>query len=202
MRRVSLWPLLLLAVLAGWWLLSRPSGVAAASTIDPTADPIQQATDRTPFRVEKYRLTPRASYDISAVVGGVARYWLDPFASLAPVDAVLTWGELPEPPYLGRVNYDQMSRFYFWSTRAADLDLRYIATHSANVHLLPATANLRRALTGLDAGDRVRLRGLLVDVDRDDGAWLRTSTVRTDTGAGACEVFWVEQAQVDDTVYR
>ena len=202
MKRVTVWPVLLLALVGGWWLLTRPSGEAAAERIDPSAEPLQEATDRAPFRVRDYRLTPRAEYDISAVVGGTARYRFDPFAAVAPVDAVLTWGALPEAPYSGRVSYDQMTRFYFWSTRAGDLDLRYIATHSANVHLLPATNNLRRALLGLDAGDQVRLRGLLVDVDRDDGVWMRTSTVRTDTGAGACEVFWVERAQIGGTDYR
>jgi len=202
MKPVNVWPVVVLVLLGGWWLVTRPSGVAASERIDPSAEPLQEATDREAFQVDDYRITPKAEYDISAVVGGAARYRFGPFAAVAPVDAVLTWGTLPERPYRGRVSYDQMSRFYFWSTRASDLDLRYIATHSANVHLLPATTNLRRALVGLDPGDRVHLHGLLVDVDRNDGGWMRTSTVRTDTGAGACEVFWVERAQIGDTVYR
>jgi hypothetical protein len=31
-----------------------------------------------------------------------------------------------------------------------------------------------------------------VDGKRDDGAWIKTSLVRTDTGAGACEVLLVQ----------
>jgi hypothetical protein len=42
----------------------------------------------------------------------------------------------------------------------------------------------------------VHLRGTLVDATRDDGAWLRTSLTRTDTGAGACEVMLVESFEV------
>jgi len=202
MARYNAWIIFAVVIFGGWWVMSRPSGEPSSEIVDPALDPVQAETDREPFRVGESRITPRASYDISAEIASVERYHFDGFASVAPVDAVLTWGKMPEPPYAERVSYDQMGRFYFWHTRASDLDLGYIASHSANVHLVPATDNLRRALVGLDAGDRVRLRGLLVDIDWDDGHWVRTSTVRTDTGPGACEVFWVEEAQVDDSVYR
>lgn len=202
MARYNAWIIFAFVIVGGWWVMSRPSGEPTSEIVDPAVDPAQTETDREPFRVGESRITPRASYDISAEIASVERYRFDGFASVSPVDAVLTWGGMPEPPYADRVSYDQMGRFYFWHTRASDLDLKYIESHSANVHLIPATDNLRRALVGLDAGDRVRLRGLLVDIDWDDGHWVRTSTVRTDTGPGACEVFWVEEAQVDDSVYR
>jgi hypothetical protein len=35
------------------------------------------------------------------------------------------------------------------------------------------------------------LSGELVDAVRADGHWIKTSMVRTDTGAGACEVLLV-----------
>jgi hypothetical protein len=37
---------------------------------------------------------------------------------------------------------------------------------------------------------------MLVDAARDDGAGLRTSLTRTDSGAGACEVMLVETVEV------
>jgi hypothetical protein len=36
----------------------------------------------------------------------------------------------------------------------------------------------------------------LVDGKRDDGAWIKSSMVRTDTGAGACEVLLVQDLSV------
>lgn len=201
-QRVSIWPVLGGVLILGWMGMSWPSGIPAREPFDLTGQPVQRSTAREPFRIDGFRLLPRAEYDIAARVVGVARYRFDPWASLAPVDAVLTWGALTAPPYEGRVSYDQIGRYYFWSTRARDLDLHVIRTRSANVHLVPATDNLHRLLVRLDPGDRVRLRGLLVDAVGDDGMQLRTSITRRDTGPGACEVLWVEEARVGDTLYR
>ena len=197
---------LLLAVVAGARLLDRPLGEPSAEPIPWSREPVQAETDRPPFRHEAgdrgFTLTPRAAYDVSAVVAGVSRYRFDDMADLAPVDAVLTWGELPEPPYAGRVRYDQVARFYLWSTRARDLSLRYIEHHSANVHLVPANANVRRALVRLGEGDTVRLRGLLVDAVEPGGGRWKTSVTRRDTGAGACELLWVEEVRTGGLRYR
>lgn len=201
-QRVSIWPVLGGVLVLGWVGMSRPSGIPAGEPLDPTGEPVQETTVREPFRAEGFRLFPRAEYDIAARVAGVARYRFDRWAPLAPVDAVLAWGALTGPPYQGRVSYDQIGRYYFWSTRARNLDLHTIRTRSANVHLAPATDNLHRLLVRLDPGDRVRFRGLLVDAIADDGAQLRTSVTRSDTGPGACELLWVEEARVGDTLYR
>jgi hypothetical protein len=37
------------------------------------------------------------------------------------------------------------------------------------------------------------LSGELVDAVRNDGMWIKTSLVRTDTGPGACEVILVDE---------
>jgi len=200
------WLALAGVVFVGVQLLGRPHGSPAPGPVDWRPDPAQGETDRSPFHRRagrrEFELTPRAEMEVAAVVAGTERYRFDELAPLAPVDAVLTWGDLPEPPYEGRVSYDQMARFYLWSTRARDLNLRYIETHSANFHLLPANENVRRALVRLDEGDEARLHGLLVDVHDDTGRWWKTSLTRNDTGAGACEIVWVEEVQVGDEVFR
>jgi hypothetical protein len=70
------------------------------------------------------------------------------------------------------------------------------------MHMIPADANIRRALLSAGHGDWVRLRGLLVDAAGPDGFTWSTSTSRLDSGPGACELVWVEEAQVGDRVYR
>lgn len=192
--------------LAGCGLALPASSVPAAAAIDWQSEPIQLQTRRAPFvrltRRGEVRVRPRAGFDISAVVAAAEPYSFDGGAFLSPVDLVLTWGELPREPYRGRVSYYQLSRYYFWRCRDARLDGRYIAAHSANMHLIPSTSNLARALAHVGDGDLVRLRGLLVDVEADDGFRWQTSLSREDTGPGACELVWVEELQRGRRLYR
>lgn len=180
------------------------SSVPAEGAVDWHAEPLQSGTRRTPFlwpeAGEGVLIRPRAAFDIAAVVAAAEPYSIDAGAFLAPVDLVMTWGRLPEEPYASRVSYSQMTRYYFWRTRDSSLDLRYIATHSANMHMIPADRNLRRALAHVGAGDRVRIRGLLVDVEAPRFRW-QTSLSREDTGPGACELVWVEEVQRGDRLY-
>lgn len=198
--------LLLGAVLAGYCGLQRAQGMPAGRAIDYSAEPVQEEVDREPFQVETGKGTvtirPRATFDISAVVAAAESYRFDGSAFLSPVDLVLTWGDLPDEPYKGLVTYSQTGRFYFWRTPSNSLDLRYIESHSANMHMIPATPNLKKALRGVDDGDLVRIKGLLVEASTADGFTWGTSMRRTDTGPGACELIWVEELQVGRKVYR
>lgn len=202
----KLWIALPVVLLVGSSFLSRPLGMPAPRPIDWKAEPVQEATDRQPFPFETSKgtvtLHPQARFEVSAVVAGTERYRLDGGSFLCPLDLALIWGNLPEEPYADAVTYGQMTRYYFWRTESSDLDLGYIQSHSSNMHLIPATENLRRALFSIDEGDSVRLSGLLVDAGREDGFTWKSSTSRQDEGPGACELVWVEEAQVEGKVYR
>ncbi len=204
MKKIGL--LLLGAVLAGYCGLQRVQGMPAEGAIDVTAEPVQEETGRAAFDVETakgmVKLQPRAAFDVSAVVAAAESYRFDAVSFLSPVDLVLTWGQLPDEPYEGQVTYSQAARFYFWRTPSNTLDLRYIESHSANMHMIPATPNLRKALRAVDDGDLVRIKGLLVNASTAEGFTWGTSMNRTDTGPGACELIWVEELQVGRKVYR
>ena len=191
--------------LAGCGFALPASSVPAGEAVDWRGEPMQGATWRTPFawptRHGEVQVRPRAAFDISAVVAAAEPYSFDDSAFLSPVDLVMTWGRLPEEPYRSRVSYYQITRYYFWRTRDPSLDLHYIVTHSANMHIIPATHNLARALAHVGGGDRLRLRGLLVDVEGSGFRW-QTSMTRDDTGPGACELVWVEEMQRGRRLYR
>jgi hypothetical protein len=55
---------------------------------------------------------------------------------------------------------------------------------------------IAKQLARLRPGEVVTLSGELVDGVRDDGMWIKTSLVRDDTGAGACEVLLVSDVAV------
>lgn len=65
--------------------------------------------------------------------------------------------------------------------------------------MIPARKDIARSLKKLRQGDIITLRGYLVDVDHDSGWYWRTSTSRTDTGSGACEIVYVESLLVESS---
>jgi hypothetical protein len=187
-------------------LAGRPNGAPAGAPPDSTREPLQEPTTRPPFELEtrggRVTVTPRAEYDIAAVVLGVEPYWLDATAFLSPFDFALAWGEVADPELYGKLDVDQSWRFYFWRTDDPAVDVGSVIRHSANTHLIPGSAGVRRALADVSAGDAVRLVGALVDVRSDRGLTWNTSLVRTDHGDGGCEILWVDSIQIGDRLYR
>jgi hypothetical protein len=202
----KVWLTLLAVGVLGYCALTRPRASGSGDPVDWSREPVQGATDRPAFEVDTRKgaltLEPRAAFDISARVAADERYRADDGAFLVPVDLVMTWGKLPEEPYKSKVSYGQMARYYFWRAPAADLDLHYVASHSANMHMIPADDNVRRALLAVGGGDLVRVQGLLVNAKRADGFYWNSSLTREDTGPGACELVWVEEIQIGRKVYR
>jgi hypothetical protein len=142
----------------------------------------------------EYSLTPRAEFAIEARVLAVERYRWDGGADLAPVDLALGWGPMSDSAMLRRLEVTQGARFYTLYPQDDGVDLTLALRHSANMHLIPASATVRRTLESARAGQVVSLRGQLVDAARSDGFTWRTSLSREDTGAGACELLYVESA--------
>jgi hypothetical protein len=56
---------------------------------------------------------------------------------------------------------------------------------------VPSNSAVAAALDAVNAGDRIRIDGWLVQIDSSDGWRWRSSLTREDSGAGACEVIYV-----------
>src|SRR5437763_5269723 len=119
------WLTRLAVVVAGYYAFSRARAMGSGEPIACSGDPIQASIDKRPFEIEtrkgKVTLDPRASFDVAAVVTGDEHYRFDDGAFLVPVDLVMTWGKLPEEPFRSKVSYGQITRYYFWRTKASDL---------------------------------------------------------------------------------
>jgi hypothetical protein len=178
------------------WYIGRP--VHPPDGILAPAEPVQTDVEAMPtYRVGRWNLTPRASYRITARVLGVERYHFDFLAALVPEDLALGWGPMSDGRTLKDMEISQSNRFYFWKAPMGFPVARdVIISHSANTHVIPENSAVARGLARLRPGQVVTLTGLLVNARRDDGAWLNTSLVRTDTGAGACEVMLVQDVDV------
>jgi len=190
--------LLIGAVIYGSWTryaerpVHPPDGELAAA--EPRQSEVEASQALT---IGRWTLTPRAHYDITARVLGREPYNFDTLADLMPEDLALGWGPMSDNRVLEHVEISQSGRFYFWKLpQSAGLDPQSIATHSANTHVIPNDGVVARQLAALRVGQVVHLQGDLVDGTREDGRWIKTSLVRTDTGAGACEVLLVRSVEV------
>jgi hypothetical protein len=167
-----------------------------------TTEPQQlEVEQRAPFRIERsgatWELVPRAEYRIQAKLLSVRRYRSGWQSDLAPCDLAIGWGELIERGLDREVDWSQSDRWYHWSYgRGFAENNRFVAQHSANVHVIPANELVAEQLCDLSAGDAVALEGLLVDARGGSAQaprWWHTSLSRTDRGDGSCELMWVER---------
>jgi hypothetical protein len=160
-------------------------------------DPQQTDAEGAPVSVHgRWRLTPRARYDITARILGREDYHFDLLADLIPEDLALGWGPMSDNKVLGGFEITQAARFYSWTPRhELPIPRQAVIEHSANTHVIPADEGVAHQLKRLRVGQVVHLTGLLVSGMRDDGAYFSTSLTRSDTGPGSCEVVLVEQVE-------
>jgi hypothetical protein len=200
-RRLALAALLLVAGCRDW-----------RSRVDPAlaaAEPEQVLlSDEPPISFEakghQVTLTPRAAYRITGYAVDTSRALLDEWDFVLPMDVALAWGPVADPEVLRHMKFHLSGRYVSWwyEGGAAGPGQAAIQAHLANHHLVPASDEVAREMKRIRTGDRVTLRGKLVDVTIRDRSGRtafqsRTSLSRDDTGSGACEQMWVEAVEVD-----
>jgi hypothetical protein len=143
----------------------------------------------------EFTIHPVALFEIEARVLGRRDYRSGVEARISPMDLALGWGPMADPAVLEHISISQSNRYYRWTTRQPPIPLRTIETHSANMHLIPASPAVADSMASVRERQTVRIQGYLVNVERDDGWRWRTSLTRSDTGAGACEIVLVQRIE-------
>ncbi len=176
-------------------VVEAPTGFAAGVSIDN--EPLQQdfATHPT-LQVDEYEFTLVADFQLEARVLGRRDYRRGAEARLSPIDLALGWGPMARDEIIDQISIRQRGRFYFWRVESYPIEHAAIVRNSANMHMIPASPEVFAELKRAERDRHVRLRGFLVNVERPNGWHWRTSTTRTDSGAGACEVVLVTAVQV------
>ena len=198
------WLLLVIAALAAWFAWRAPgdsirdNGYAdVACTLPPAYEdasaPLQSDADgMDPFRLGRGEVTPLAGFSLEARVLSRKDYAGDDEAEFSPTDLALGWGPMAVAGMGERLAVTQRARWYHYRWPGAPpLPPAQIATHSANMHLIPADATVAATLARVRAGDTVQMEGWLVRIERDDGWQWRSSLRRDDTGQGSCELVYV-----------
>ena len=186
-------------IYGGWhqyykWPLHHPPGVLVKEApqqtlIAPNERPI-------PFSDGVYQ--PLADYKIRGRVLSIESYYIDRFARIAPYDLALGWGNMSDSQVIDQLSIHQAGRFYFYSWEAVPpIPVAEIQESSSNIHLIPAGKWILQKIRKLRTGSLVELTGKLVRADFRNGAEMKSSLSRKDTGAGACEVLYVEDLKIE-----
>jgi hypothetical protein len=171
----------------------QPPGVLA-----PDAPQQVNLDDGATLRRDDISLATRAHIELTARVLSREDYAWDAEAVLSPTDLALGWGRMSDSAVLAGIDISQSGRFYYWRTQAWPIPRREIEQSSANMHMIPADAGVRGALKRVRKGQLVHIEGFLVDASRAGGWRWNTSLTRGDTGAGACELVYVESLEIVD----
>jgi hypothetical protein len=142
-------------------------------------------------------LTTRAHVDLTARVLSRADYSWGAAGKLIPEDLALGWGRMSDSAVLADIAITQSDRFYYWRVQHFPIPRREIETSSANMHMIPADPVVLHQLRHVRPGELVHIQGFLVDASRPDGWHWNTSLTREDTGAGACELVYVESLDIN-----
>ena len=206
------WLVLVLVFLLAtlWWLAHLGSASHAATTTAASAgaadttcsvlqapagldDALQTGQVGPAFRAGDATMTPLAGFSVSARVLSREEYHFGRESDYSPLDLALGWGPMSAPGLAERLSVTQGNRWfrYSWGREGPPMPPADIATHSANMHMVPADAAVARELDGVAAGQMVRIDGWLLRIDGDDGWHWQSSLSRVDTGEGACELVLV-----------
>ena len=190
--------ILLLIVGVGSEFYNRSDEISLGPGVTVTEVPKQENIDSSiSYTNDDYTITAIAKFRIKAKVLSKENYYIDREADLSPVDLALGWGNMSDERVLENIEISQSGRFYRWQVDAFPIPRREIETHSANMHLIPASDTVKSVLDKIRKGDIIEISGSLVNVmsNSDDWHW-ESSKTRTDTGKGACELIWVESAHI------
>jgi len=150
------------------------------------------------------------AYDIEALVLHTMDYaQTDIGGKLAPRDLALAWGSVAAYNKTIDFHWGQTNRWYHWHvdsfSEIAPVSLpgvdpeTSVSLQSANTHVIAADSSIKRTIGRIRRGDHIHLKGYLVRISGSSGtktfSW-NSSTTRTDTGGGSCEVFYVTSAQI------
>jgi hypothetical protein len=148
------------------------------------------------WKIGNREIVPLAAYSLTARVLGKEQYRFDDVADISPIDLALGWGPMSDQSILDKLDISQGDRWFFLHPKTCSVPVSALMQCSCNMHMVPADDSIKRRLKGLRVGEIIDLSGYLVGV-REGGRWIWvTSLTNTQTGAGACKVFWVERLTI------
>ena len=174
-----------------WRAIPRPPGILAP------AEPVQGSIGKIALgTLHGFTIEGLATYDLTARVLRTKHYHSGAASKLVPFDVAVAWGPMSDQTVLDQLRITQGNRFFFYRWRnAPPLPAAQMVNHAANMHVISANSNVAWVVRWLRPGELVKMSGYLVNVRGPRGFHWNSSLTRTDSGSGACELFYVQSAE-------
>lgn len=198
----------LLLLLGALWMkneLPEPQALQA----ELLEEPAQTTVSRQPIAVTvggiDYSVQPLHKYDLYGMVVSIhdANTWWDYLHKewndkLNVTDLCVVWGENVRSGAYQEISFSSGQFTCNYKTSSDEAWAAFDTSAISNNHLLAADPALAGKMRDIRIGDQIHLRGYLAEYSHNHGfAFKRgTSTVRTDSGNGACETVYVEDFEV------
>lgn len=169
---------------------------------EPRQTPARLAAFDVPFNDVVYRVEPEFRYDITGMVVSYRHHdnnsRMHRLANdhLNMLDVCVVWGNNTTGAELDKLDF--WNGIFTCNVKTRDQAAwdSFNMNQLSNNHLLSADDGLRDRVKDIRVGDQVRIQGVLAGYASPGVSKRGTSTVRTDTGDGACETIYVEEFEI------
>lgn len=207
---VRIWLLLCTAALGfALWQdhrLPAPATLLPQLQQEPLQKPVRQAAFTEEAGGVTYQIQPLYSYEIQGLV--VSRHHADSWwdwihaanaDNLNVADLCMLWGDNAQSGVYRDISFSSGQWTCDFSTSSQGAYEAFNQAQISNNHLLTIDRQLMTRIRQMRPGDQIRLKGYLAEYRHTANGVARfrgTSTVRTDTGNGACETLYVTEADI------
>lgn len=175
-----------------------------------TQDPIQKTTDKSDFEFtwkdKTYFVEPMYQYELWGVIVSYNNYdsIIDPTnvgADARAKDLCVVWGD-------NLKDIANLDNIHFWNTNYTcwyqpdTYDIPFNGTQLSNNHLISENPLIHDMINTAEIGDQIHLKGFLATYgtispyNGQASIMRKSSTVRNDTGDGACETIYVTDMNI------
>ncbi len=198
----------LLLLLAAIWRsesLPPPAELFPILLNEPVQTQVTQPAFSTISKDINYTVQPLYEYDLVGLVVSkhdantwwdyIHREWND---ALNIVDLCVVWGNNVRNGAYAEINFSSGQFTCNFSTSSNEAFAAFDQSAISNNHLLTDQASIAKKLRSVRVGDQIHFRGHLAEYSHNHRfAFKRgTSTVRTDTGNGACETVFIDSFEI------
>ena len=196
---------LLAAGLVNYTNLPEVGALRAELNDEPRQQSVVQAAFTKAAGGVTYTIEPSHRYEIYGLVVSKhnADAWWDYIHAatkdnLNVTDLCVVWGSNALGGAYQKLSFSSSQWTCNWQTSSDDAWRAFDANKISNNHILTDDARLARTLRNVRIGDQIHIAGQLASYKHQAGQSFSrgTSTVRTDTGNGACETIFVDQVNI------